>query len=98
MKRRVDRLWFLDDVHADDRELARAPVLAPVGDVTRLRDDLTRLVLPHVAALPELRQCPVQDVGERRPLLVAVYPSDASGLEHKVPHPQLIARIVRGEV
>src|SRR5262249_58374905 len=47
----VDGLWFLDEVHADDHHRARPPILAPVCDVTRLRNDLTRLVLPHVAAL-----------------------------------------------
>src|SRR5262249_26671701 len=82
----------------DDHDLPRALVLRPVGHVARLRDHVAGLVLLLVPALAHLGQRALEDVGERRTVLVAVDRRDPAGLERDLPQPQLVARQVRRQI
>src|SRR5438445_395996 len=60
-------LLRLEDVDADDHDLARALVLRPVGDVLRLGDHVARVILLLVSALAAFGERAFQDVGKWRP-------------------------------
>src|SRR5207244_1414950 len=57
-------LLRLEDVDADDHDLARALVLRPVGDVPRLGDHVARVILLLVSALAAFGERAFQDVGK----------------------------------
>src|SRR5712691_9197549 len=88
----------LEDVDADEDHFGRALVLRPVGDVTRLGDHITGVVLLLVATFTALGQRALADVGERRAVLVAVDRRHPAGLERDSPDPELVARHVGRQV
>src|SRR2546426_689289 len=94
----ISRPLRLEDVDADDHHLARALVLRPVRHVTRFRDDITGVVLLLEAALAHLGERSLQDVRERRAVLVAVNPGHGSGLERQAPETELMSRQIRREI
>src|SRR3989442_11858275 len=94
----ISRPLRLEDVDADDHHLARALVLRPVRHVTRFRDDITGVVLLLEAALAHLGERSLQDVRERRAVLVAVNPGHGSRLERQAPETELMSRQIRREI
>src|SRR5215467_5076627 len=93
----VDTLGF-EDVDTDEDDFAGAFVLCPVGHVARLGDHVAGLVLLLVTALPHLGQRSLENVGERRTVLVTVDGRHSAGLERDLPQAQLVTRQIRREI
>src|SRR5262249_39751405 len=93
----VDTLG-LEDVDTDEDHFAAAFVLCPVGHVARLGDHVAGPVLLLVTTLAQLGQRSLENVGERRTVLVTVDGRHPARLERDLPQAQLVTRHVWREI